>query len=299
MITRACLRVPLLGFAILTAVGGVRAQSPPPARVLVMPFENTTREASIFWLSEGSAVLLADDLDALKVQVIGREERQRALTRLQVRGAATLTDATVIRIGRLVGAAEVVMGSLQLEGDILVARARVISLEAGRVSRDIEDRGPMIEMFSTFDRIARQIAPPGRKVDGERRQPPLAAFESYVKGLLAETSAIGVKYLNAALAAMPTFDRARLALWEVYTEQGEHTRALAAVQPVRADSSWSSRARFLSALSYLNLKRNDEAFAVFKALADAQPSAASLNNLGVVELRRSGIAPGRAAYFFN
>ena len=35
-----------------------------PGRVLVMPFENVSREGRIVWLGEASAVLLADDLNA-------------------------------------------------------------------------------------------------------------------------------------------------------------------------------------------------------------------------------------------
>ena len=106
-----------------------------------MPFENVTRESRIFWLGEASAVLLADDLNALGVDAITREERRQAFERLQVPPAATLTDATVIRIGQLVGASQVVVGTLQLEGDQLVVRARRIALEAGRMQADVTERG--------------------------------------------------------------------------------------------------------------------------------------------------------------
>ena len=68
-----------------------------------MPFDNVKREGRIFWLGEASAVLLADDLNALGVDAITREERRQAFERLQVPSAATLTDATIIRIGQLVG----------------------------------------------------------------------------------------------------------------------------------------------------------------------------------------------------
>ena len=70
-----------------------------------MPFENVKRDGRIFWLGEASAVLLADDLNAFGANAITREERLRAFERLQVPPAAALTDATVIRIGQLVGAA--------------------------------------------------------------------------------------------------------------------------------------------------------------------------------------------------
>ena len=125
-----------------------------------MPFENVTREGRIFWLSEASAVLLTDDLNALGADAITRQERLQAFERLQVPPAAALTDATVIRIGQLVGAAQVVVGSLQLEGDALVVRARSIALDTGRVQIDVTERGPLPELFAHLraDRPAARAA---------------------------------------------------------------------------------------------------------------------------------------------
>ena len=215
--------------------------------------------------------------------------------------AASLTDATVIRIGQLVGASQVIVGTLRLDGEVLVAEARTIALDVGRVLQVATERGPVADLFATFDRLARRLAPASPPtLVAARAAPPLAAFESYVKGLLAETPATAVSYLNSALQASVTFVRPRLALWEVYTAQGDHDRALAAVQPVPADSRWGRRARFLAGLSQLSSKRHDEAFATFRALADERPSAAVLNNLGVVQMRRA-VTPeaGLPTYYFN
>src|SRR5262249_50362377 len=79
-----------------------------------------------------------------------------------------------------------------------------------------------------------------------------------------------------------------------------HEHALAAVEPVAAESPYGRRARFLAALSQIYLKKYDEAFAMFKALADAQPTPNVLNNLGVVQLRRGGPPQtGQPPYYFN
>lgn len=298
---RSPLPLALVAAAIAAAAAGVSAQAPPRPRILVMPFDNVTRQASIFWLGEAAAVLLADDLNAFGAAAIAREERRGAFERLQVPATAILSDATVIRIAQIVGASEVVTGTLQLEGETLIVHARGIAIETGRISHDVTERGPVPQMFATFDRVARQIAPPGTPSQGgERLQPPLAVFESYIKGLLTEIPATAISYLNAALASEPTFDRARLALWDVYAEQGDHAKAVAAVLPVAANSPWSPRATFLAALSYLHLNKHDEAFAGFKAIADAQPSAAAWNNIGVVQVRR-GATPqtGQASFYFN
>jgi tetratricopeptide (TPR) repeat protein len=302
----------LLFLLALSGTGGsVAAQAPPAgtprraqlgSRILVMPFENVKREERIFWLSEASAVLLTDDLNALGVNAITRQERMQAFEELQVPPAAALTDATVIRIGQLLGASQVVVGSLQLEGDTLVARARSIALDTGRIQADVTDRGPLPALFSTFERIARRIAPlsPKSSEEIERMHPPIAVFEDFIKGVVAETPATAINYLNSALTRLPTFDRARIALWDVYADEGDHQKALAAVTPVAAASAWARQARFLAGLSQINLKQYDDAFATFKALADVDPVPTVLNNLGIVQLGR-GVPPqtGTPTFYFS
>src|SRR5207302_20997 len=134
--------------------------------------------------TEAAAVLLADDLNALGASAITRGERHQAFERLQVPPAAALTDATVIRIGQVVGAAQVVVGSLRLDAESIVVRARSIALDSGRIVADVTERGGLPELFAIFERIARRIAPPSAKTSEElaRRYPPVDVFEDYIKG---------------------------------------------------------------------------------------------------------------------
>jgi tetratricopeptide (TPR) repeat protein len=292
----------LTGLLIILGVAGPAGAQPADGRILVMPFENVSHNAHIVWLGEAASVLLADDLNAMGTPAITRDERREAFERLQVPPAAALTDATVIRIGQLLRASRVVIGSLSMEGDDVVVRARSIILESAKLQADVTERGALPELFATFERVARKLAPSSSRTsaDVERTHPPVAAFENYIKGLVAETPATAVAYLDAALKADPTFDRARIALWEVFDTQGEHAKALTAVNAVPAASPLVRRARFRLAVSQMNLKRYDEAYATFKALADARPTPALLNNLGVVQVRRGGTpTTGVATYFFN
>ena len=291
--------------AVLSSLTGFQvapAGAQPASRTLVMPFENVRREPRLFWLGEGTAVLLTDDLNALGGGAITRQERQQALDKLQVPPAAALTDATVIRIGQVVGASSVVVGSLQLDEETLTIRARSIALETGRMQADISERGPLSELFAIVERVARRIALPSAKStdEVERQHPSLPVFENYIKGLLAETPDTQIGYLNAALKLQPGFDGARLALWDVYTDQGDYEEALKAVRPIAAGSPSASHARFLGGLSQLDLKQYDLAFETFKALADAQPTPAVMNNLGVIQLLRAGSPQsGKATYYFT
>jgi tetratricopeptide (TPR) repeat protein len=304
MSRRLCL-VSILTMAIGLAAAPVRigaqASSSLTSRTLVMPFGTVKREASIFWLSEAAAVLFTDNLNAIGAMAITRDERREAFERLQIPATATLTDATAIRIGQLVGASDVITGSLELDGSTLVVHARGVALETGRISHDVIERGPVSDLFATFDRAARRFAPGARPTSANgQSHPALPAFESYIKGLLADTPATAITYLTAALTPPPAFDRARLALWDVFAEQGDHVQALAAVSPVPAGSEWSRRAKFLAGLSLLSLNRNDEAFAAFKALAGSQPTASALNNIGIAQIRRvTSPQSGQPTYYFN
>ncbi|MEQ1869103.1 MAG: tetratricopeptide repeat protein, partial [Vicinamibacterales bacterium] len=273
-----------------------------PNRVLVMPFENVAHDGRIVWLGEAAAVLLAEGVNARGARALARDERREGFAHLQIPTTATLSDATTIRIGQIVGASSVVLGTLLREDETLVVRARSIALDTGRVQDLGTERAPIAELFAIFERIASRLVPTSSAAAGvpARPNPSIAAFENYIKGLLAETPATALTYLNASLRAQPSFDRAKIALWEVYEELGDHDRSLASVASILQTSEVYRRARFLVGLSQLGLRRHDEAFSTFKLLADSQSTPALWNNLGVVQLRRGGSPQtGLPEYFFN
>ncbi len=295
------------GFVLLTMLSAgspaTLGQHAPAAadRILVMPFDNPRRDSRIIWLGEAAAVVLTDDLAAFGANAITRPQRLQAFERLQVPPAASLTDATVIRIAQLVGADRVIVGTIQLEGETLVVHARSIAVEPGKIQRDISDRGALTNLYAIMGRVASRLAPPHAvEPKIEPLHPPVAAFENYIKGILAKTPATATNYLNAALKQHPSFDRARLALWDVYADQGEHEKALQAVAAVADGSPFVRRARFRAGLSQIELKKYDEAFATFQSLASRPTDPSALNNLGVVQLRRgAATSGGRATYYFN
>ena len=87
------------------------AQS-PGTRILVMPFDNPSREPRLHWIAEAASLLVADELNARGVAAIRRAERVNAFEELHLPANATLSRATVIKVGQLVGASEVIVGSV-------------------------------------------------------------------------------------------------------------------------------------------------------------------------------------------
>ena len=301
-------RVILAALLVVAAAAGASAQAVPPAApapslYLVVPFENATGEPRVYWLGEASAVLLTDDLVALGAHAIRREDRLRAFERLRVPPVAALSHATVIRVGQVVGAIDVVTGAYELQGDELVVRARVIRLDTGRMTLELSERGPLTDILNIYGRLARRMAPPNTGVSAEQLAqiyPSLPAFEQYIKGLLAEASEARVTFLAQALKLAPTFHRARLALWEVHTDLGEHGDALDVIIKVPPGDRLSREARFLTATSMLHLGKHQAAFAEYSVLNHLAPDPALLNNMGVAQLRQpAGSSGGRAVSFFG
>ena len=304
MTVRAWLLAAMLG---VTIAGAADAQTAARNRILVIPFENTQHDARVFWLSEASAILLADELNARGVRPIGRDERVRAFEQLHLPLSASLSRATIIKVGSLVDASEVIVGTFTVDGDSLKVDAHSIRIDVGRLEPDVSERGPLKDLFGVFERLAQRLAADSRPAARDGR-PPLEAFENYVKGLIAESPAAQATFLETAATQYPGYDRAELALWGVRSEQGDYLAALAAARRVPSASPFSRRARFLAGVSLIDLKRYDEAFDVFKSWVDAAGGgaaadggrAAALNNLGVVQIRR-GATPqtGTATYFFT
>ena len=303
----------LLSFIALSLIAPrlAVAQPAPPDHVLVVPFENAGKDPRVGWLSEAAAVLLADELNAHGVSAIRRSERVRAFDQLHLPLTAGLTRATVIKVGQLVGASEVVVGSFTVDNDRLTVEAHSIRIDLGRLQPDVKDQAPLEDLFGIFQRIARRLSPAGIATTATRRTAPapLRAFENYIKGLIAESAAMQATFLETAVREFSGFDRARLALWDVRYEQGDHAAALAAARSVAADSPLSARARFRAGVSLMELKRYDEAMDVFKKLLDSSPAGGSesentvapiLNNLGVLLIRRGASAQtGSPAYYLT
>jgi Flp pilus assembly protein TadD len=275
--------------------------------MLIVPFEVADRDPRAVWLGEAAAVLLGDALRAMQLPALTRAERVRAFEEANLPIDGRLSLASLVRVGHLVLASDLIVGTVRLSGEELVIDARRIRLDTGRLVEQTTDRAPLPELFALHERLARRLmgkqptaggtpAPAGAAAGAV----PLGAFENYIKGVIAEQPAAQIRFLQAALRIAPADARTRLALAEVYADQGDHTRALAEAQAVPPTAPLGRRARFLAGRSLVELARLDEAFQTFRGLADERPTAALYNNLGVIQIRRGATAQtGKPAYFFT
>lgn len=276
-------------------------------RVLVMPFDVSPAadQGTTFWMGEAAALLVANSLQARGYPIFTRAERAAAFEELDLPSSAPLTRATILKVAQLVGASDVIVGTLTIDGEDAAVRVRDVRVEAGRAQADIADRAPLRDLMTLSDRVAGRLSEQGlRAAKGAAvsawTPPPLPAFEAYVKGLVAAAPASREKFLRDALAIEPGYAQANLALWELFDEQERHDDALAEARRVPAGSPLARRARFAEAISLIALERHEEAFDLLETLQQAAPSPIILNAQGVIQLRR-GVTDqtGRPIYYFN
>src|SRR6266542_96618 len=131
--------VAFLLMALCATLGAPRSAAAQSAvgssRLIVMPFESTERDPRLVWLREASAVLVSENLRTYGFAALSRDERVRAFHDLNLPADASLSEASVIRVGQLVGASDVITGTLRLTGTDLTVDARRIRLDTGRIQQ--------------------------------------------------------------------------------------------------------------------------------------------------------------------
>ena len=298
MITRAARLVAVVLLALVVGLPRPSSAQAGGPRPLVMPFQASGAEARVDWLGELAAAAITRELRAAGVAAIPRDDRLDAMERLRVPNVPLLSHASVIRLASVVGATVIVVGRVESTAGELVLRARTIRVDSGFMAGEIVERGPRAELFAVAARVGRRVVPSAAAPNAAAvaARPPVAAYELFVRSLVATAPATRIALLNDAVQQAPALDEARFALWDAYTEQGEHERARTAVHGVSAAAN-TRRAAFLEAVSELQLGRFQEAWTGFSTLQRDHADAALANDMGIVQLRRPGGGPKASDLF--
>ena len=201
-----------------------------PPRYLVVPFENVAGRAAPLLAQRGVRNAVTE-IPGHGASSIRREDRLRAFERMRVPPVGNLSHATVIRLGQVVGAAFVVLGRFEVEGDDLIVRMRTHS-SRHRASLPAE----LTEKARS--RHAERLQPVDRRIVPDSVAPGRAACASFARRIRTVSRDCSPKRRKPkSRFCRKRFDYpqrsiAQIALWEAHTDQGNHQEALAAVRQV-------------------------------------------------------------------
>lgn len=132
-------------------------QQAAPLRIVILPFKNISRQSSDDWLADSFAESLTMGLlrvDALRV--VERVQLQQIIKEQQFAQSVWADEAAAPRLGRMLGANVVVLGSFQRAGDQLQANVRFVDVETGQIDtrRFAQAQGAFQELFALQERLA-------------------------------------------------------------------------------------------------------------------------------------------------
>lgn len=287
----------LVALAALTA-GAARAGG----SVVVLPFFNLTGNSSLDWIGESIAETVRESLAAQGQLVLDRGDREEALRRLSIRPQARLTQATVVKIGQTLDAANVVYGQFELTSkaatlgqSTLRVSGRILDLRNLRRSPELielaalNDLSPVSTRFA-WQTLRRITADP---VPGEeefvRANPPLRidAMENYIRGLLAPTADQKRKLFTQAARLDARFSRPALELGRMAVDDQDYRGAIPWLERVLRTNSHFNEAQFLLGLARYHTGDFAAAEAAFQGVAKEVPLNEVWNNLGAAMSRRN------------
>jgi len=300
--------VPIVLTAVLLAACHPRtlAQTDPTANetVIVMPFENASGAPGLEWISESFPETLTQRLSSPGVFVLTRDDRLRAYDRAGIPAELHPTRATMYRLMEQLDVGFLVVGRFNFDGRTFTASAQFVDMQRKKLLPERQESGPLTELINIETALSwdllRDMKPglSASKTVFLAAAPPirLDAFESYIRGVLAGTSAEKVVHFGEATRLNSAYNEAWLQLGKTYFEQRQYDPAIEALGHVMEPSPAAREANFYAGLAAYSLGDFSRAQSAFSFVAARLPLTEIENNLGVV-MARLGDQKGAAERF--
>jgi tetratricopeptide (TPR) repeat protein len=306
---------PYLRFTLALAAAAIPLWADNTA---VLPFANVSSNtalsstssairnpASMDWIGESIAETSRAALSARGVLTFERDRVAEAYRRLQLRVRAELTEASMLKLGELLDAEQVVHGTFSFvpattgigggsRGSLKI-QARVTDRRRLRQSAVFEETGAL-EDLATLEshlawRILTVVAPARAPAESEFRSlstaVPLDSLENYIRGLLAPAPEQKEKYFVQAARLDPDFSAPAFELGKIQFERKDYREAaewLAHVGP--AENHYREASFFLGFARY-QAGDFEAAQKAFQTIAEKVPISPVWNNLGAAQSRQN------------
>src|ERR1700728_1606515 len=126
--------------------------------VLVLPFDNRSGQTNLAWVGDSFPDTLNQRLTSAGFLTITRDDRQFALDHLGLPIDFRPSRATTIRIAQTLDANFVIVGNYSVENGRIAAQARVLEINALRLSTPLEDSSELASLFDIENAIAWKVA---------------------------------------------------------------------------------------------------------------------------------------------
>lgn len=269
-----------------------------------MPLDDLSSSQDRSWIGEAFAQAIAAHYQSAGREIVGTVELRRYLREKGLSPDAPITRATVIVIGRELGASRAVVGSYSVAENRIEASIRVLDLERGSIIGVIEDHDDLDNLLDLENRFAKNLfrlesdAVPTSiaSFSAYRRRLSLDAHERLAKARLETVPSERQKLLEEAIEIQPDYIEAKILLGYLLLEEEEPVKAIRVLRSFEPDEYVYREAYFLLGLAYLDANQTAAAKEIFTHLADQEGKATFLNNLGIAFMRTGDIERARESF---
>jgi tetratricopeptide (TPR) repeat protein/TolB-like protein len=311
--------------ALVFALSGVFVSTAAVAQtaggrvVLVLPFDNRSGDPSLNWIGDSFPDTLNKRLNSAGFLTISHDDRVYAYDHLGLPTDLQPSRATTIRIAQQLDANFIIIGSYTVQtnpaakpptddkpdtdahttsvaaGSRINIQARVLSLDDLTLTSPVEDSAEINRLFDAENAIAWKVA---RVADPHFNvaEPtflaapgavPLPAFEDYIRGIDTQNPAERVKRLQNAVALVPNYSAALLALGKEQYALHDYPAASITLTKFQPSDRLALEAGFYLGLSRFNNANYPGAAQAFDFVASKLPLPEVINNQAVA-LSRQG-----------
>ena len=162
------------------------------ATIAVLAFKNLCGDATLDWLGYGFAESLSTKLSNVSgIQLVERTRLSDALKELKLQDTGIVDASTAGKLGKIIGAKFVVVGSFQKAGESIRADARRVEVETSIASSGVEATGAFAKVFEVQSDLAiKLVSTFGKTVTEAEKQvinkpetTSVTAYELNAKGL--------------------------------------------------------------------------------------------------------------------
>jgi tetratricopeptide (TPR) repeat protein/TolB-like protein len=276
---------------------------------LVFPFENVAAPARLDWIGEGLEELTIQRLSAAGQQVYSRRGRLDDMDRYGLPASAKLSHAAMLHIAQELDADFVVYGQFTSDGKDLTVNARVMRVSPTALLPVVQESGALESLMDLHTRLVWRLLGtcdakfPASLPEFAKLQRPLqlAAFEQYIRGLLANDDVVRLRDLKEAARLEPDWPDPAFALGQFYVHRNDCYSALLWLAKVPPTHDRSVEANFSVGVCRLRLDQSEKAEQAFAALQeDLRHNLVSgadlpeiLNNLALARARLGNVAAAR------
>jgi tetratricopeptide (TPR) repeat protein len=273
----------------------------------VLPFWNAgnSSQANLDWIGESIPETVRESLGSRGILTLDRNEVDDAFHRLNLRQRAPLTEASVVKIGELLDAEQVIFGTFEFTPEPSAAgaaprgsfkiSAHIVDRRHFRLGPEFTETGALQDLatlqahlaWRALMQLAPKLAPPESEFRSIRVPVRLDAEENYVRGLLSPDPVQKEKFFLQSTRLDARFSHPCYQLGQLHYQRKEYRQAADWLQKVSSDDIHYRESSFLLGLALFQSGDYAGAQKAFQTILATVPLGEVYNNLAASESRRN------------